>query len=294
MRPSGLGDSHPGRTGFNPRTPCGVRPFPCWNLPSRNRFQSTHSLRSATGSLRIFLQAHLVSIHALLAECDRDHPGRPMADGLFQSTHSLRSATPSNGICLCASRFQSTHSLRSATRPDPDCPITWIVSIHALLAECDRPGSVLVEGVNSFNPRTPCGVRLHKPLQLSQSKSFNPRTPCGVRLTSPSTCVATDWFQSTHSLRSATLVWGIVTQEEPVSIHALLAECDLRCMSRTHPPDSFNPRTPCGVRPGTRNRPRSTRSFNPRTPCGVRPLEPRQSGAGRSFNPRTPCGVRPI
>ena len=55
----------------------------------------------------------------------------------------------------------------------------------------------------------------------------------------------------------------------------------------------FNPRTPCGVRPGysyTRGR---QRNFNPRTPCGVRLGTSRTSSTlDRYFNPRTPCGVR--
>ena len=54
----------------------------------------------------------------------------------------------------------------------------------------------------------------------------------------------------------------------------------------------FNPRTPCGVRPGRTARKGETPYFNPRTPCGVR------LGVGHilygllHFNPRTPCGVR--
>ena len=56
----------------------------------------------------------------------------------FQSTHSLRSATLYDADNPKAMLFQSTHSLRSAT------PDSWPqkkirdVSIHALLAECDR------------------------------------------------------------------------------------------------------------------------------------------------------------
>ena len=146
-----------------------------------------------------------------------------------------------------------------------------IVSIHALLAECDSTRERMPEPFSCFNPRTPCGVR-------------------------PSTGVAppdNKRFQSTHSLRSATKreaeeavkvtvsIHALLAecdqgQEEffssmLVSIHALLAECDLLC-----PPLLFNPR-----------------SFNPRTPCGVRLfLVFVRSGRGISFNPRTPCGVR--
>ena len=79
-------------------------------------------------------------------------------------------------------------------------------------------------------------------------------------------------FQSTHSLRSATSISMVRSVGIPVSIHALLAECDslrhvgfvchrvvsihalLAECDRTLPEKlipsaSFNPRTPCGVRP---------------------------------------------
>ena len=100
-----------------------------------------------------------------------------------------------------------------------------------------------------------------------------------------------------------------------ISIHAPLAGCDA---GRTPVPrrcHHFNPRTPCGVRPGRRAKKNCVSHFNPRTPCGVRHavrlLRQRQQqfqsthplrGATwayqqnlRSlchFNPRTPCGVR--
>ena len=56
---------------------------------------------------------------------------------------------------------------------------------------------------------------------------------------------------------------------------------------------SFNPRTPCGVRPPAKNNHVQTLRFNPRTPCGVRLGRLRGLFQGRRFNPRTPCGVRP-
>ena len=159
---------------------------------------------------RISLKKYRVSIHALLAECDRPcqdvihlpgcfNPRTPcgvrpryfmdsVKIGLFQSTHSLRSATAAPKKGKKEKTFQSTHSLRSATngqwRHQGDRP----VSIHALLAECD--------GTTRKN--------------RTSSKRFNPRTPCGVR---PFDCAvfrgAEQRFQSTHSLRSATAVVGM-------------------------------------------------------------------------------------
>ena len=104
--------------------------------------------------------------------------------------------------------------------------VLYIVSIHALLAECD-----LLRGGGPFRLRC-----------------FNPRTPCGVRRNPASGSVSGFWFQSTHSLRSATICIGLETHDYMVSIHALLAECDNPRQIRGLPAHRFNPRTPCGVR----------------------------------------------
>ena len=123
-------------------------------------------------------------------------------------------------------------------------------------------------------------------------------------------------FQSTHP------VWGATTNCPP--------HYPLRRFQSTHPvwgatsgitasgwtSPYFNPRTPCGVRPGTptffgitnakfqsthpvwgATLPRlfslvSSPNFNPRTPCGVRLCGRSTSWRLRHFNPRTPCGVR--
>ena len=167
-------------------------------------FQSTHSLRSATNVDNATTWTLYVSIHALLAECDKwafglvsavccFNPRTPCGVRPrwqiwtwctcgFQSTHSLRSATkrqrkPGMGILrfnprtpcgvrqasqitssFCT-RFQSTHSLRSATGESRYPIARLLVSIHALLAECDRGPSLLYIVCRGFNPRTPCGVR---------------------------------------------------------------------------------------------------------------------------------------
>ena len=105
--------------------------------------------------------------------------------------------------------------------------------------------------------------------------------------------------------------------EEGISIHAPLAGCDFFRSSRSSPPNDFNPRTPCGVRPTRLLCRDASENFNPRTPCGVRllplsthPQEMRISihaplagcdeilrntgTVGHYFNPRTPCGVRRV
>ena len=126
--------------------------------------------------------------------------------------------------------FQSTHSLRSATRYARSYPSYLSVSIHALLAECDR----------------------YAKQQTKLKICFNPRTPCGVRRGVTHDTDATGWFQSTHSLRSATHCGSTVLVLAEVSIHALLAECDWIALPLEDYQNGFNPRTPCGVRPLSR------------------------------------------
>ena len=122
-------------------------------------FQSTHSLRSATREAQEKLLEAEVSIHALLAECD---PGiYPCISGLL----SFNPRTPcgvrpfSFDLYATFGRFQSTHSLRSATQGPVEPYFLIMVSIHALLAECDYIIRILYSMTWGFNPRTPCGVR---------------------------------------------------------------------------------------------------------------------------------------
>ena len=281
--------------GFNPRTPCGVRLHVSFLLRFELEFQSTHSLRSATIRVKYEDCPHIVSIHALLAECDpvqarqrlvshRFNPRTPCGvrqsggdtkspEEGFQSTHSLRSATRIRWNRQNAQGFQSTHSLRSATPTKTRCVLSWPVSIHALLAECDRPRGRPRLSSMGFNPRTPCGVR-----PVIFTEAFPRFTVVSIHallaecdLIGGCLGVFTGRFQSTHSLRSAT---GLRNDIQDAGV-------------------GFNPRTPCGVRQVPGHQRQGSFRFNPRTPCGVRPAGYALILQGCSFNPRTPCGVRP-
>ena len=133
------------------------------NLPILIPFQSTHSMRSATKGEFRWSWTMEISIHALHAECDMQEAGR----------HAQ------------LERFQSTHSMRSATMIHDNGGVTYYnISIHALHAECDPSTTETWAGWHYFNPRTPCGVRL----------------VCGYVQ-----YLYKQVFQSTHSMRSATL-----------------------------------------------------------------------------------------
>ena len=176
-----------------------------------------------------------VSIHALLAECDVTssrqsiarrgfNPRTPCgvrldslvsggAGGCFNPRTPCGVRQSASNTRTARISFQSTHSLRSATRRPRHGLARATVSIHALLAECDSIQARILVKVRGFNPRTPCGVR--------PSDSSVQRT----RL----------MFQSTHSLRSATFRFFCPAHPVNVSIHALLAECDLQILLSSAP-----------------------------------------------------------
>ena len=123
-------------------------------------------------------------------------------------------------------------------------------------------------------------------------------------------------FQSTHSLRSATVEKGARFLFAFVSIHALLAECDFhKCSCPLSSPVSIHALlAECDEDRAELDAFRAVSihallaecdafglhllnvfsSFNPRTPCGVRRVVTVTCKHGPGFNPRTPCGVRPL
>ena len=234
---------------FNPRTPCGVRHAMLSCAGPCRRFQSTHSLRSATGYCWTRRQGLSVSIHALLAECDE------ICNDYKNQQYGFNPRTPcgvrlSDWFSPCpANQFQSTHSLRSATCFSGIRKTCRKVSIHALLAECDSLRMKQLVDVLAFqsthslrsatrsdgSPHPDHVVSIHALLaecdhprrrQPAMILCFNPRTPCGVRLILQFSFFSVITFQSTHSLRSATSTLWTGDLDKTVSIHALLAECD--------------------------------------------------------------------
>ena len=159
---------------FNPRTPCGVRRSQDNRKFVTFRFQSTHSLRSATCSRIRPDEIQWVSIHALLAECDSRTRCQSSKDTGFNPRTPCGVRHPDSDAALGCIPFQSTHSLRSATGWFVGVTANHVVSIHALLAECDPATFQMPPWTRRFNPRTPCGVRRRPTLYITtqQSKSY--------------------------------------------------------------------------------------------------------------------------
>ena len=152
-----------------------------------------------------------------------------------------------------------------------------LISIHAPRVGCDSfPTTIFMVWVD-FNPRTPCGVRpgvyrgvaaqgaisIHAPrvgcdtrpsLAPTRRSNFNPRTPCGVRQLGRVSLLHPPLFQSTHPVWGATVVGN--DKSNPITVfqstHPVWGATPTPVVTRP-PPQYFNPRTPCGVRPaGTR------------------------------------------
>ncbi len=153
----------------------------------------------------------IVSIHALLTECDPTGSQRAGKACRFNPRTPYGVRQSASNTVIVHTSFQSTHSLRSATDAIGRVRIESKVSIHALLTECDVPAKSLSDLRFRFNPRTPYGVRRNPPFIGPPSSAF----------------------QSTHSLRSATVSPSNGGLFVEVSIHALLTECDNAFFSKT-------------------------------------------------------------
>ena len=210
---------------FNPRTPCGVRPFERGLYSSSSAFQSTHPLRGATFLLLCDFAPRLILIHAPLAGCD-------FCSSFFCLVNSISIHAPLAGGDDLALAVQDVHDHFNPRTP---CGVR----------PCSPPAAVRR---CHFNPRTTCGVRPPLSAPPGRSSHFNPRTPCGVRRSCCRYSTARWRFQSTHPLRGATPPCPWSRRTARISIHAPLAGCDPEVTRVHRQPVDFNPRTPCGVR----------------------------------------------
>ena len=127
----------------------------------KDPFLSTLSLRRATQAQGLKIPAHRISIHALLAESDRDsglschsghqisihallaesdQPKREWVEAITISIHALLAESDLEAWYITPGevQFLSTLSLRRATAQDPTSgQELHAISIHALLAESD-------------------------------------------------------------------------------------------------------------------------------------------------------------
>ena len=122
---------------FYPRSPCGERRACADGAWANKRFLSTLSLRRATNPSYAALDGASISIHALLAESDWAWMGGLSCNGNFYPRSPCGERLILIVLSTQPTRFLSTLSLRRATTWARGSRVTYVISIHALLAESD-------------------------------------------------------------------------------------------------------------------------------------------------------------
>ena len=214
---------------FNPRAPCGARPYCVRVLLFSYIFQPTRPLRGATPRNRPRAVKKLISTHAPLAGRDAAQPGEKRAD-----------------------RHISTHAPLAGRDEAPNQVLNLVlISTHAPLAGRDDRGGLRCKLRSYFNPRAPCGARRYPEIkQLGYGPRFQPTRP----LRGATTQVLLDMmqrtiFQPTRPLRGATVpVTYYSENDDGISTHAPLAGRDEFKPVLTASMGHFNPRAPCGAR----------------------------------------------
>ena len=101
------------------------------------------------------------------------------------------------------------------------------ISIHALLAESDKPMPLIRFCPGTFlSTLSLRRATKHSTNSKNRKRNFYPRSPCGERL-----------HYDNYNLHCV-----------EISIHALLAESDFLLTSAIRSPTDFYPRSPCGER----------------------------------------------
>ena len=144
-----------------------------------------------------------------------------------------------------------------------------------------------------FNPRAPCGARRHLIPRVYEDSHFNPRAPCGARHEGAKKMLTENIFQSTRPMRGATLFPSSCRKWGNISIHAPHAGRDSKIVVSISTITNFNPRAPCGARPGRSGGFGSDGRISIHAPHAGRDYMKRQMIIIVCyFNPRAPCGAR--
>ena len=235
-------------------------------------FLSTLSLRRATPHHAGRGCNAEISIHALLAESDRNDTSGPA------------------GRCI------SIHALLAES--DGYLNMDYIMGLNFYpRSPCGERQNEAAAFYNAYDfyPRSPCGERLaeygitpylqcisiHALLAESDNIFYQPKR-------------ALVTFLSTLSLRRATRQSKPVWHTIAISIHALLAESDLpdlRLYSAT--PGFLSTLSLRRATPAEELQQHQQRYFYPRSPCGERRLHFPPCCLVPYFYPRSPCGERP-
>ena len=152
--------SSDGTIDFYPRSPCGERLVVLHIVAGARKFLSTLSLRRATtiSMVPLLLRTKFLSTLSLRRATRGGHINKARSKHFYPRSpcgERRQHSKPDSGRI----RFLSTLSLRRATVHYDNYNLHCVISIHALLAESDRPPSITPAASRNFYPRSPCGER---------------------------------------------------------------------------------------------------------------------------------------
>ena len=212
---------------FNPRVPCGTRQALRLRKCAIGLFQPTRPLRDATQPADglypcfFYFNPRVPCGTRRLRWCRRGQHGHfnprvPCGTRRGSSSASYLSQYISTHASLAGRDYPS--NLNAGELP--------AISTHASLAGRDAGGKISGLCAADFNPRVPCGTRLHLvDLQCAQVEI------------------------STHaSLAGRDAHYGVRWRCRAISTHASLAGRDTPMCRATSLTTNFNPRVPCGTR----------------------------------------------
>ena len=167
---------------FYPRSPCGERPAAPKTRRAAWPFLSTLSLRRAT-HFTGWISCISPNFYPRSPCGERRYSQPPETD--FRTDFYPRSPCGERRPCPPQSGYCSNFYPRSpcGERPCAVQPLPGFcqISIHALLAESDWPGTGNGWPVPHFYPRSPCGERPGRCGLCLPQQDFYPRSPCGER-----------------------------------------------------------------------------------------------------------------
>ena len=169
------------------------------------------------------------------------------------------------------------------------------ISIHAPRVGSDWMCAIPTPRSIDFNPRSPCGERRKRSSPEDCTGRFQSTLPVwGATPSLARPSYRWQRFQSTLPVWGATFPIFRILYIFYISIHAPRVGSDYNHFTDFLDDCNFNPRSPCGERPGSKSATQTGGYFNPRSPCGERPTSRVMRISKKSyFNPRSPCGERP-
>ena len=190
----------------------------------------------------------------------------------FQSTRPMRGATEHPESQRQFQPFQSTRPMRGATYSWPEWRALRLISIHAPHAGRDSSGQCAAGTAVQFQST--------RPMRGATCAGWNGLLGLVISIHAP------------HAGRDG-------ASREPaaisaISIHAPHAGRDLFLARVAGAPADFNPRAPCGARPGKWFYRCHYPYFNPRAPCGARHGAKITSGVIENISIHAPHAGRDI